>query len=118
MARTRSRNQHVIPCENKWAVRAEGNVRYTSVHKTQAEAISIARDIAMKQNSILIIHRRDGRVRDRERFTLGPLPPRVPREVLLPSARTSTPKRLIRKAVREVIANRTKAKSASEIPDK
>ena len=34
------KNQHVVPHEGKWAVKGDGNKRATSVHDTQAEAMS------------------------------------------------------------------------------
>lgn len=40
------RNQHVVPHDRGWAVRGAGSTRATSVHRTQAEAIGAARDIA------------------------------------------------------------------------
>jgi len=114
MTRTRSKNQHVIPYESRWAVRGEGNDRYTSVHDTQAEAIRIARDIAINQNSDLIVHRSDGRIRDRDSYGRDPFPPKSPRTVLLPSTRTITDKRMIRRAIKKVLDNEDKSKSASE----
>jgi hypothetical protein len=121
MARNRSKNQHVIPHESKWAVRGEGNDRYTSVHETQAEAIRTARDIAINQNSDLIIHRADGRIRDRDSFRRDPFPPKSPRQVLFPLTRTVTDKQMIRRAIRKVLDNGGRvgqSKSASQVRDK
>lgn len=69
------KNQHVVPHEDGWAVRGAGNTRATSVHNTQAEAISRAREIAQDQESEMLIHGRDGRIRERDSFGGDPFPP-------------------------------------------
>jgi hypothetical protein len=42
-------NQHVVPRDDGWAVKGEGNKRDTSRHNTQKEAIDAARDIAINR---------------------------------------------------------------------
>lgn len=64
------KNQHVVPAKNGWAVRGAGNERVTSHHTTQAEAIQAARQIAINQGSEMLIHGRNGQIR--ERNTYGP----------------------------------------------
>ena len=59
-------DQHVVPHDDAWAVRGEGNSRVTSVHDSQQEAIDVAREIARNQGGELIIHGRDGRIRRRD----------------------------------------------------
>ena len=54
------KNQHVVPHEKGWAVQGEGNKRVTSVYSTQKEAISVAREIAKKQETKVVIHKKDG----------------------------------------------------------
>jgi len=68
------KNQHVIPHEGKWAVKGEGNQRATSVHKTQAEAIERAREIARRGKGELLVYGRDGQIRSRDSFGHDPLP--------------------------------------------
>ena len=70
-----SKNQHVTPKGDQWAVQGEGNSRATSVHETQAEAIDAAREIARNQKSELIIHGTDGRIRARDSYGNDPYPP-------------------------------------------
>jgi hypothetical protein len=70
------KNQHVVPNGNKWAVRGAGNSRRTSNHETQAEAIQHARDIAINQKSEVVIHRPNGKIRDRNSYGNDPHPPR------------------------------------------
>ncbi len=45
------KNQHIVPHDEGWAVRGEGNSRATSVHDTQREAIEHGREIARNQGS-------------------------------------------------------------------
>lgn len=54
-----SRNQHVMPCKDGWAVKGEENTDYTSVHKTLSEAIDAARRIAKKERAEIVIHKRN-----------------------------------------------------------
>ena len=70
------KNQHVVPREQGWAVRGEGNVRATSTHDTQKDAIDAARDQARKQGAELIIHGRDGKIRERNTYGNDPYPPK------------------------------------------
>jgi hypothetical protein len=69
--------QHVVPHPDGWAVRGEGNSRATSVHDTQQEAINVAREIARNQGGELLIHGRDGQIRERDSSgNNDPYPPR------------------------------------------
>lgn len=69
------KNQHVVPHEGGWAVRGAGNSRVTSVYNTQAEAIEAARTIAQNQHSELLVHGRNGQIRERDSFGGDPFPP-------------------------------------------
>jgi uncharacterized protein YdaT len=62
------KNQHVIPHDGEWAVRGEGNDRVTSKHATQGDAIERAREIAINERSEVVIHRPDGRIRDKDSY--------------------------------------------------
>lgn len=70
-----SRNQHVVPHPEGWAVKPAGGERASSVHRTQAEAIERAREISQNQGSELLIHGRDGRIRERDSHGHDPHPP-------------------------------------------
>ena len=69
-------NQHVVPHQGDWAVRGEGNSRVTSIHPTQGEAIDVARDIAINNRSEVVIHRSDGRIRDKDSYGNDSCPPK------------------------------------------
>lgn len=68
-------NQHVVQRDDGWAVRGEGNSRDTSHHQTQSDAIDAARDIARNQQSEVVIHGRDGRIREKDSYGNDPYPP-------------------------------------------
>lgn len=72
----KGKNQHVVPHDDKWAVRGAGNERATSLHSTQQEAIDAAREIARNQQSELVIHRPDGRIRDKDSHGHDSFPPK------------------------------------------
>ena len=62
------KNQHVVKRGRGWAVKGEGNSRDTSRHSTQDQAIDKARSIAKNQRSEVVIHRPDGRIRDKDSY--------------------------------------------------
>jgi uncharacterized protein YdaT len=69
------KNQHVVPHNGQWAVKGEGNNRATKVTQTQKGAIEIAIEIAKNNNSELVIHRPDGRIREKNSYGSDPFPP-------------------------------------------
>lgn len=66
------KNQHVVPYKDEWAVRGEKNSRVTSVTDTQAQAINIARNIARNNQSEVVIHNRQGIIRDKDSYGRDP----------------------------------------------
>ena len=70
------KNQHVVRRGQDWVVRGAGNKRDTSHHNTQAEAIEQAREIARNQQSEVVIHDRQGRIRDKDSYGKDPHPPK------------------------------------------
>lgn len=70
-------NQHVTKrSDGNWQVHGEGNSRATAVTKTQREAISKARDIAINQRAEVVIHGVNGRIRNKNSYGNDPCPPR------------------------------------------
>lgn len=69
------KNQHVVPNENGWGIKGEGNKRLTEIFPTQAEAISVAKEIAINQKSELFIHNTKGQIRERNSYGNDPCPP-------------------------------------------
>jgi hypothetical protein len=70
------KNQHVVKRENGWAVKGAGNERATKILPTQKEAIQAGRQIAKNQQSELVIHGRDGKIRDKDSFGNDSCPPK------------------------------------------
>ena len=70
------KNIHVVPQGNKWAVKPEGSKTPTSTHRTQSAAADAGRRAAKQNQSELVIHRPDGRIRDKDSFGNDPYPPR------------------------------------------
>ena len=70
------KNQHGVPRGDQWAVKGAGNERATIVVSTQAEAIKIARAIAINQQSEMFIHRPNGQIRERNTYGNDPYPPK------------------------------------------
>lgn len=69
-------NQHVIPNGGNWQVKREGSDKATKTFRTQQDAINYARDIAKNQQSELVIHRRNGTIRDKDSYGNDPCPPK------------------------------------------
>lgn len=71
------KNQHVTPHpDGGWQVKGEGNTKATVRTTTQRDAIDRAREIARNQESELIIHRPNGKIRDKDSHGKDPLPPK------------------------------------------
>jgi hypothetical protein len=94
---------HVVPRVDGWAVRTEGSSRATSTHGSQRAAIDAARKLAKEAATQVVIHGRDGRIRERDSYKPDPLPPKQPRKVLFPSSSPNTNREAIRKAVSEAM---------------
>jgi uncharacterized protein YdaT len=68
------KNQHVVPHKTGWAVEGEGASKATQVFTTQQKAIERVREIAQNQQSEVVIHRRDGTIRDKDSYGNDPCP--------------------------------------------
>ena len=71
-----NKNQHVVPHNGEWAVKGAGNEKATKVVHTQKQAIQIAREIAINQESELMIHGTDGKIRQKDSFGNDLFPPK------------------------------------------
>jgi uncharacterized protein YdaT len=69
------RNQHVVPLGNGWAVKREGSKRFTVITERQKDAITVAREIARNNKSEIVIHGRDGKIRDKDSYENDTHPP-------------------------------------------
>ncbi len=71
-----AKNQHVVPHCGKWAVKGAGSKRASKILDNQQEAIDLARKIARNQGVDVVIHGRDGIIRDKDSYGSDPFPPR------------------------------------------
>jgi uncharacterized protein YdaT len=67
---------HVVPHSEGWATKKEGAQRAGVVVDTQREAIERAREQAKRENVEVVIHRKDGKVRDSDSYGRDPNPPK------------------------------------------
>lgn len=72
---TKGKNQHVTPKGTDWQVKGAGNSKATVIVPTQKEAISIAKGIAGNQKSEVVIHGKNGQIRDKDSYGNDPVPP-------------------------------------------
>lgn len=70
------KNQHVVPDNGRWSVKPENGQRASRTFDTQKEAIEYGRQVAKNQESELVIHGRDGKIRDKDSFGNDPNPPK------------------------------------------
>ena len=67
---------HVEPHADGWATKKEGAQRAGVVVDTQKEAIERARDQAKREHVEVVIHRKDGTIRDSDSYGRDPNPPK------------------------------------------
>ena len=60
-----SKNQHVLPAENGWAVKKASASRATKIFKKKQDAVVFAKDTASKQHTTLFIHAKSGIIQSR-----------------------------------------------------
>ena len=70
------KNVHVVPNQGKWAVKTENSSKAAKITQTQAEAIERAKTIAKNNESEMIIHRKDGTIREKNSYGNDPYPPK------------------------------------------
>ena len=71
-----NKNQHIVKHKDGWAVKGANNNKATSVHKTQREAIETGKIHAKNQKSELLIHGRDGKIREKNSYGKDSYPPK------------------------------------------
>lgn len=59
------KNQHVTKHEKGGQVKGVGNNKATQIFKTQVKAIEKAREIAINQKSEVVIHGKNGQIRNK-----------------------------------------------------
>ncbi|MCM1569515.1 MAG: DUF2188 domain-containing protein [Roseburia sp.] len=66
--------QHVIPHDGQWQVKGAGAQKATKTFDTQKDVIDYARTIAINQGTEVVIHDREGRIRDKDSYGNDPCP--------------------------------------------
>lgn len=73
----KKRDIHVTPhSQGGWQTKREGAGRAGSRHSTQGSAIERAREQAKRAEVEVVIHRRDGTIRDSDSYGSDPNPPK------------------------------------------
>lgn len=62
--------------DGSWAVKGAGDQRASSTHGTQKAAIAVAKPLAVKNASELVVHGRDNKIRDKDSFGPDANPPK------------------------------------------
>ncbi len=70
------RGIHVVPSGDGWAVKKEGNKKATSKTETQKKAIEVAKEIAKMEETELIIHGKNGKIREKNSYGTDNYPPK------------------------------------------
>jgi len=63
---------HVVPGDGNWRVEVEGSNRARSTHDTQQQAFEAARQVARQNKSELLLHGRNGKIRERNTYGHDP----------------------------------------------
>lgn len=72
------KNIHIVPNKDAgtWEVKQEGSDFPISTHRTQSAANETGRQMAKIHQVELVIHGRDGKIRDKDSFGNDPFPPK------------------------------------------
>lgn len=71
------KNQHVTPHPaGGWQVKGANNQRATSLHNTQEEARQAAIGIARNKGSEVVVHNKQGVIRQKNSYGNDPFPPK------------------------------------------
>ena len=70
------KTQHVLPSKNGWVVKKAGASKASKVFEKQDSAIKFGTKIAKNNKTELIVHGKDGRIRERNSYGNDPHPPR------------------------------------------
>jgi uncharacterized protein YdaT len=73
---TNKKDIHVVPHVDGWATKKEGAQRAGIVTNTQKAAIERAREQAIREKVEVVIHRKDGSIRDSDSYGRDPNPPK------------------------------------------
>ena len=73
---SKKRDIHVVKHADGWATRKEGASRVGTVADTQKQAIDRATQQAKRERVEVVIHGKDGKIRDSDSYGSDPNPPK------------------------------------------
>ncbi len=68
--------QHVVPSKEGWKVKKANSKKSTKIFSTQKEAVTYAREIAINQQTELLLHGTNGQIRGKNSYGKDSFPPR------------------------------------------
>jgi hypothetical protein len=72
----KSKNVHVVPHKDGWAVKTPGSDKAYRVTDTQKQAVDIGKDVAKNRGGELLTHGKDGKIRSKDSYGNDPNPPK------------------------------------------
>lgn len=66
------KNIHVLPNQGNWRVQTDGSKKAYRTTSTQKEAIEIAKQVAKNNKSELLIHGKNGQIREKNSYGNDP----------------------------------------------
>ncbi|MGB5982597.1 MAG: DUF2188 domain-containing protein [Nonlabens sp.] len=72
------KSNHVVPSKENggWAVRKSGSTKVSRRFDRKSDAVNFGRKLSKKEETELYIHKKDGRIQDRNSYGRDPYPPR------------------------------------------
>lgn len=70
------KNVHVLPKGKTWGVKIAGNEKLSKTFETQKDAIEYGRKRAIENESELLIHNRQGEIREKNSYGNDNYPPK------------------------------------------
>jgi hypothetical protein len=70
------KSNHVIPSNKQggWAVRKSGSLKVSKSFERKEEAVKYGRELSRREATELYIHKRDGRIQERNSYVKDPIP--------------------------------------------
>ena len=74
---SKKKDIHVVPsADGGWATKRSGAGRASDLHETQQDAIDAGRTSAKRDGVELVIHGKNGQIRDKDSYGNDPCPPK------------------------------------------
>lgn len=72
------KSNHVVPSREKggWTVKKSGSTKASKSFDKKSDAVRYARELSRKEQTELYIHKKDGRIQDRNSYGKDPFPPK------------------------------------------